>query len=98
MDIRSIAGFPEVFPAAPIFTIRGGWWSQGQPADANPTSLHLVVAAHESEVGDHDAGLEGAGLQLLEVSEPRRIDRPRERLLQRPAALERCLRRRANFR
>jgi imidazolonepropionase-like amidohydrolase len=26
---------PEVFPAAPIFTARGGWWDQGQPADRN---------------------------------------------------------------
>jgi imidazolonepropionase-like amidohydrolase len=26
---------PEVFPAAPIFTTRGGWWDQGEPADAN---------------------------------------------------------------
>jgi imidazolonepropionase-like amidohydrolase len=27
--------FPEVFPAAPIFTARGGWWDQGEPRDAN---------------------------------------------------------------
>jgi imidazolonepropionase-like amidohydrolase len=26
---------PEVFPAAPIFTTRGGWWDQGHPADAS---------------------------------------------------------------
>lgn len=26
---------PEVFPASPIFTVRGGWWDQGQPGDAN---------------------------------------------------------------
>lgn len=26
---------PEVFPAAPIFTVKGGWWDQGQPPDAN---------------------------------------------------------------
>jgi len=25
---------PEVFPAAPIFTARGGWWDQGEPADS----------------------------------------------------------------
>ena len=24
---------PEVFPAAPIFTTRGGWWDEGHPAD-----------------------------------------------------------------
>jgi imidazolonepropionase-like amidohydrolase len=26
---------PEVFPAAPIFTVRGGWWGQDEPPDAN---------------------------------------------------------------
>jgi imidazolonepropionase-like amidohydrolase len=26
---------PEVFPAAPIFTVRGGWWAQGEPPDAH---------------------------------------------------------------
>jgi imidazolonepropionase-like amidohydrolase len=26
---------PDVFPAAPIFTAKGGWWDQGEPADAN---------------------------------------------------------------
>src|SRR5512132_1960819 len=26
---------PEVFPAAPIFTAKGGWWDQGEPGDAN---------------------------------------------------------------
>ncbi|MEP6995185.1 MAG: hypothetical protein ABI968_11735, partial [Acidobacteriota bacterium] len=26
---------PEVFPAAPIFTCRGGWWDQGEPADSS---------------------------------------------------------------
>ncbi len=25
--------FPEVFPAAPIFTAKAGWWDQGEPAD-----------------------------------------------------------------
>jgi imidazolonepropionase-like amidohydrolase len=29
------ADIPEIFPAAPIFTVRGGWWDQGQPGDAN---------------------------------------------------------------
>ena len=27
------ADIPEVFPAAPIFTTRGGWWDEGHPAD-----------------------------------------------------------------
>ncbi len=26
---------PEVFPSAPIFTTKGGWWDEGQPADPN---------------------------------------------------------------
>ncbi len=29
------SGMPDVFPAAPIFTRRGGWWGQDEPADAN---------------------------------------------------------------
>jgi len=34
-DSRSRADVPEVFPAAPIFTTRGGWWDEGEPPDAN---------------------------------------------------------------
>jgi imidazolonepropionase-like amidohydrolase len=26
---------PDVFPAAPIFTARSGWWDQGEPADSS---------------------------------------------------------------
>jgi imidazolonepropionase-like amidohydrolase len=26
---------PDVFPAAPIFTAKGGWWDQGEPPDRN---------------------------------------------------------------
>ena len=29
------AAIPDVLPAAPIFTAPGGWWDQGEPADAN---------------------------------------------------------------
>jgi imidazolonepropionase-like amidohydrolase len=29
------ADIPEVFPAAPIFTAKGGWWDQGHPADSS---------------------------------------------------------------
>ncbi len=32
---RRRTDIPEVFPAAPIFTAKGGWWDQGQPPDAN---------------------------------------------------------------
>ena len=26
---------PEVFPAAPIFTVKGGWWDEGNPPDSH---------------------------------------------------------------
>ena len=32
---RDRADIPEVFPAAPVFTTKGGWWDQGQPSDRN---------------------------------------------------------------
>lgn len=34
-ESRTRTDIPEVFPAAPIFTRKAGWWDQGQPADAN---------------------------------------------------------------
>ncbi|MFY9551349.1 MAG: amidohydrolase family protein [Thermoanaerobaculia bacterium] len=40
---------PEVFPAAPIFTAKGGWWDQGQPPDANLNRFPTMPAeARES--------------------------------------------------
>jgi imidazolonepropionase-like amidohydrolase len=32
---RARTDVPEVFPAAPIFTAKGGWWDQGQPPDSS---------------------------------------------------------------
>jgi imidazolonepropionase-like amidohydrolase len=32
-ESRTRVDIPQVFPAAPIFTTRGGWWDQGQPPD-----------------------------------------------------------------
>ena len=32
---RTRRDIPEVFPAAPIFTAKGGWWDQGEAPDAN---------------------------------------------------------------
>jgi imidazolonepropionase-like amidohydrolase len=32
---RARTDIPDVFPAAPIFTRKGGWWDQGEPADSN---------------------------------------------------------------
>jgi imidazolonepropionase-like amidohydrolase len=34
-ESRSRADIPEVFPAAPIFTVHGGWWDQGEAPDSN---------------------------------------------------------------
>jgi imidazolonepropionase-like amidohydrolase len=33
-ESRTRTDIPDVFPAAPIFTTKGGWWDQGQPPDA----------------------------------------------------------------
>lgn len=32
---RERRDIPEIFPAAPIFTAKGGWWDQGEPEDSN---------------------------------------------------------------
>jgi imidazolonepropionase-like amidohydrolase len=32
---RSRTDIPDLFPAAPIFTAKGGWWDQGEPPDGN---------------------------------------------------------------
>jgi imidazolonepropionase-like amidohydrolase len=46
---RERRDIPEVFPAAPIFTAKGGWWDQGEPADAHvdrfPTTAEAARAA-----------------------------------------------------
>jgi imidazolonepropionase-like amidohydrolase len=34
-DARTRSDVPDVSPAAPIFTAKGGWWDQGEPPDAN---------------------------------------------------------------
>ncbi|HTY40726.1 MAG TPA: amidohydrolase family protein [Thermoanaerobaculia bacterium] len=34
-ESRTRKDIPEVFPAAPIFTVRGGWWGRDEPADPN---------------------------------------------------------------
>ena len=34
-DSRGRPDIPEVFPAAPIFTTRGGWWDEGNPPDSH---------------------------------------------------------------
>ena len=32
---RNRSDVPDVFPAAPIFTTKGGWWDQGEPPDSH---------------------------------------------------------------
>ena len=32
---RNRTDIPDVFPAAPIFTTKGGWWDQGEPPDSH---------------------------------------------------------------
>ncbi len=32
---RTRSDVPDVYPAAPIFTVKGGWWDEGEPPDAN---------------------------------------------------------------
>lgn len=32
---RTRRDIPDVFPAAPIFTAKGGWWDQGEPPDSS---------------------------------------------------------------
>ncbi len=40
---------PEVIPAAPIFTTRGGWWDQGEPPDSHLNRFPATAAeARES--------------------------------------------------
>jgi imidazolonepropionase-like amidohydrolase len=34
-ESRTRTDIPEVFPAAPIFATKGGWWDQGEPPDEN---------------------------------------------------------------
>jgi imidazolonepropionase-like amidohydrolase len=41
---RGRRDIPDVFPAAPIFTSKGGWWDQGEPAD---TSLDRFPSSPE---------------------------------------------------
>jgi len=46
---RNRWGIPEIVPAAPIFTAKGGWWDQGEPPDASldrfPATPEAATAA-----------------------------------------------------
>jgi imidazolonepropionase-like amidohydrolase len=43
-ESRTRADVPDVFPASPIFTVKGGWWDQGQPPDANLNRFPATAA------------------------------------------------------
>jgi imidazolonepropionase-like amidohydrolase len=43
-------GIPEVIPAAPIFTAKGGWWDQGEPPDASLDRFPPNAAAARAAV------------------------------------------------
>jgi imidazolonepropionase-like amidohydrolase len=51
LQSRRRADIPEVFPAAPIFTVQGGWWDQGQPPDANVNRFPATPAEAQEAVG-----------------------------------------------
>ena len=42
--------FPDVFPAAPIFAVKGGWWDEGEPPDANLDRFPATRAAAREAV------------------------------------------------
>jgi imidazolonepropionase-like amidohydrolase len=42
--------FPDVFPAAPIFAVKGGWWDAGEPPDANLDRFPATPAAARQAV------------------------------------------------
>jgi imidazolonepropionase-like amidohydrolase len=41
---------PDVLPAAPIFTAKGGWWDQGEPPDANLDRFPATTQAARAAV------------------------------------------------
>ena len=49
---RPGSGMPDVFPSAPIFTVKGGWWGRGEPPDSHldrfPASSEAARAAVRS--------------------------------------------------
>ena len=49
-ESRTRTDIPDVFPAAPIFTAKGGWWDQGQPPDANLNRFPATAGEAEAAV------------------------------------------------
>ncbi|MGE5276859.1 MAG: amidohydrolase family protein [Acidobacteriota bacterium] len=56
--------FPDVFPAAPIFTAKGGWWDQGEPPDSNLNRLPQTPAEARAAV-DKAKALGSSEIKLM---------------------------------
>ena len=61
---RTRTDIPEVFPAAPIFTVKGGWWAQGEPPDAHVDRFPETADAARTAVRAA-AGLGGSEIKLM---------------------------------
>jgi imidazolonepropionase-like amidohydrolase len=55
---RTRRDIPEVFPAAPIFTAKGGWWDQGERPDSS--LIRFPVSPREARRSVRKAGALGA--------------------------------------
>lgn len=55
---RTRTDIPDLFPAAPIFTAKGGWWDQGEPAD--PAVNRFPATAEEARTAVRQAARQGA--------------------------------------
>jgi imidazolonepropionase-like amidohydrolase len=49
------SGMPDVFPSAPIFTVRGGWWGRGEPPDAHLDRFPATPEAARASVREAKA-------------------------------------------
>jgi imidazolonepropionase-like amidohydrolase len=49
---------PDLFPASPIFTVKGGWWDQGQPVD--PAVNRFPATAEEARAAVRAAAGQGS--------------------------------------
>ncbi|HMA17119.1 MAG TPA: amidohydrolase family protein, partial [Thermoanaerobaculia bacterium] len=68
-ESRSRRDMPDVFPAAPIFTAKGGWWDQGEPADSHLDRLPATAeAARESVRAAKGLGSREIKLMLDDMS------------------------------
>jgi len=61
---RNRSDVPDVFPAAPIFTTKGGWWDQGEPPDSHLNRFPPTVEEARRSVREAKA-LGGAEIKLM---------------------------------